>query len=35
MSSGVFHCSETAWCPGCGNFDIVNTLTGVLDDLNA
>lgn len=33
MSNGVFHAAETAWCPGCGNFDIVATLTGVLDDL--
>lgn len=34
MSNGVFRATETAWCPGCGNFDIIATLTGVLSDLN-
>lgn len=34
MSNSVFHCTETAWCPGCGNYDIVNTLTEVLGELN-
>ena len=33
MINKTFHVSETAWCPGCGNFDIVNTLSDVLDDL--
>ncbi len=25
--------AETAWCPGCGNHDILQTLAAVLDDL--
>ena len=33
MTNGTFHVTETAWCPGCGNYDIVNTLTTALDDL--
>ena len=33
MADSVFHTTETAWCPGCGNYDILATLTGVLDDL--
>ena len=33
MTNSTFHVTETAWCPGCGNYDIVNTLTTVLDDM--
>jgi len=33
MSASAFFSSETAWCPGCGNFDIIQTLTTVLGDL--
>ncbi len=33
MSSGVFHTTETAWCPGCGNHSIIKTLAEVLSDL--
>ncbi|MBN1778535.1 MAG: 2-oxoacid ferredoxin oxidoreductase [Clostridiales bacterium] len=33
MTNKTFHTTETAWCPGCGNYDIVNTLAGVLDDM--
>ena len=33
MTDAVFYSTETAWCPGCGNFDIVQTLTTVLGDL--
>jgi 2-oxoglutarate/2-oxoacid ferredoxin oxidoreductase subunit beta len=33
MTDSVFKSTETAWCPGCGNYDIVNTLTAVLGDL--
>jgi 2-oxoglutarate/2-oxoacid ferredoxin oxidoreductase subunit beta len=33
MTQLVYHSTETAWCPGCGNFDIVATLTRVLDEL--
>ena len=33
MSNPAFHSTETAWCPGCGNYDIINTLTTVLNDL--
>ncbi len=33
MTNIPFQVTETAWCPGCGNYDIVNTLTTVLDDL--
>ena len=33
MTNPVFQSTETAWCPGCGNYDIVNTLTTVLNDL--
>ena len=32
--SEPFVCNaETAWCPGCGNFDIIRTLAGVLNEL--
>lgn len=33
MTDSLFHATETAWCPGCGNFDIVQTLTDVLQEL--
>ena len=33
MMNQTFHTSETAWCPGCGNFGIVKTLASVLDDM--
>lgn len=33
MTDTAFYSTETAWCPGCGNFDIVQTLTTVLGDL--
>ena len=33
MTNFVFQAAETAWCPGCGNFDIANTLAGVLTEL--
>ncbi|MCE5343822.1 MAG: 2-oxoacid:ferredoxin oxidoreductase subunit beta [Eubacteriales bacterium] len=33
MTDTAFYSTETAWCPGCGNFDIVQTLTNVLGDL--
>ncbi len=33
MTNAVFRSTETAWCPGCGNFDIIAALTGVLGDL--
>ena len=33
MTNPVFQSTETAWCQGCGNYDIVNTLTSVLNDL--
>jgi 2-oxoglutarate ferredoxin oxidoreductase subunit beta len=29
-----FTTSETAWCPGCGNYAILETLTQVLNNLN-
>ncbi|KNZ41833.1 thiamine pyrophosphate-dependent enzyme [Acetobacterium bakii] len=29
-----FVSSETAWCPGCGNFSIIDTLVGVLNELD-
>lgn len=32
MSTYTKH--ETAWCPGCGNFMILDTLKSVLEDLN-
>lgn len=28
-----FTTTETAWCPGCGNFNIMNCLTNVLNEL--
>lgn len=28
-----FTTTETAWCPGCGNFGIISCLSGVLNDL--
>lgn len=33
MTGSPFYSTETAWCPGCGNHDIVQTLTAVLGDL--
>ena len=33
MTGSVFHSTETAWCPGCGNYDILQALTLTLDDL--
>lgn len=33
MTDSAFYNTETAWCPGCGNFDIVATLTAVMGDL--
>ncbi|WP_296560535.1 2-oxoacid:ferredoxin oxidoreductase subunit beta [uncultured Acetobacterium sp.] len=33
MSKPAFTNYETAWCPGCGNFAIIETLTGVLNQL--
>ena len=33
MTDTTFCSTETAWCPGCGNHDIVKTLTEVLSDL--
>ena len=33
MNNGTFTTSETAWCPGCGNYAILETLTGVLNQL--
>lgn len=33
MSVGKFTTTQTAWCPGCGNFGILNTLTQVLNEL--
>lgn len=31
--NGNFISTETAWCPGCGNFGILKSLTRVLNDL--
>lgn len=28
-----FISTETAWCPGCGNFSILDTMTDVLNDI--
>lgn len=28
-------CRETAWCPGCGNFGILNALSQALDGLGS
>ncbi|MBC3888004.1 2-oxoacid ferredoxin oxidoreductase [Acetobacterium paludosum] len=33
MKKAEFTTSETAWCPGCGNFSILETLTGVLNEM--
>lgn len=32
MSSDKFESTTTAWCPGCGDFSILGTLTAVLND---
>ena len=34
MSSNLFCTYETAWCPGCGNFSILECLKAALDELN-
>lgn len=34
MSSNSFCTYETAWCPGCGNFSILECLKTALDELN-
>ena len=31
--AGLFHTSETAWCPGCGNFMILECLQQALNEL--
>ena len=33
MSDSVFDTCETAWCPGCGNFSILNSLKKTLEGL--
>ncbi|MBI4857010.1 MAG: 2-oxoacid ferredoxin oxidoreductase [Acetobacterium woodii] len=33
MKKTAFTTSETAWCPGCGNYSILETLTGVLNQM--
>lgn len=33
MSEHVFNTYETAWCPGCGNFSILDSLKGALEEL--
>lgn len=33
MSESVFDTCETAWCPGCGNFSILNSLKKTLEAL--
>ena len=33
MSGQTFELNETAWCPGCGNFAIVNALKRALEEL--
>lgn len=33
MKKATFTSTETAWCPGCGNYAILETLTGVLNQL--
>ncbi|AWW27684.1 2-oxoacid:ferredoxin oxidoreductase subunit beta [Acetobacterium sp. KB-1] len=33
MNKQAFTTYETAWCPGCGNFAIIETLTGVLNQM--
>lgn len=32
MDNKRFQSTETAWCPGCGDFSILNTLKAVLND---
>lgn len=32
MSTNKFESTTTAWCPGCGDFSILSTLTEVLND---
>jgi len=34
MRENQFVSSETAWCPGCGNFTILDTFIGVLNELD-
>jgi 2-oxoglutarate ferredoxin oxidoreductase subunit beta len=34
MSTNTFSTYETAWCPGCGNFSILNCLQTALEELN-
>ncbi len=33
MSDSRFETFETAWCPGCGNFNILDSLKNALDEL--
>lgn len=33
MTDFTFHSADSAWCPGCGNFDIAGTLASVLGDM--
>lgn len=33
MKKVAFTTFETAWCPGCGNFSILETLNGVLNEM--
>ncbi len=33
MTDKTFYSTETAWCPGCGNYDIIGVLTNVLTEL--
>ena len=34
MSKDNFNTTETAWCPGCGDFNILDCLKSALNDLN-
>ena len=34
MSEDKFNTTETAWCPGCGDFSILDCLKNALNDLN-
>jgi 2-oxoglutarate ferredoxin oxidoreductase subunit beta len=34
MSRSAFQTYETAWCPGCGNHDILQALKGALEEMN-
>ncbi|MDF2523250.1 MAG: 2-oxoacid ferredoxin oxidoreductase [Clostridiales bacterium] len=34
MSNNIFCAYETAWCPGCGNFSILECLKTALEELN-